>query len=166
MLLKDSKRSNLLTETTHCKITHLFQCWADYPRQKAHSTSNIFWKETFLYFTVFISIVQNKTRRLCLNLCGIMTKVKYRINQVFSTKICMKMDFTSIRTYKMKMATLWSLTFSKIKINELPCTLYQGLKKAILRYWPEVRNTAADQILQPYHSLEFWLGIKGYQIFL
>ena len=47
LLIKDSEWSNLITETTHCKITHLFQCGADYPRQKAH-------------FAELISIVQHE----------------------------------------------------------------------------------------------------------
>ena len=38
----------------------------------------------------------------------------------------------------------------KHKINKLPFTLYEGLKKA--RSWPDVRHTAADQVLQPYQS--------------
>ena len=28
----------------------------------------------------------------------------------------------------------------------------KGLRKKILRSWPDVRNTAADQIIQPYQS--------------
>ena len=40
----------------------------------------------------------------------------------------------------------------KHKINKLPFTLYEGLKKAIPRSSPDVRHTAADQVLQPYES--------------
>ena len=32
----------------------------------------------------------------------------------------------------------------KHKINKLPFTLYEGLKKSILRSLPDVRNTAAN----------------------
>ena len=38
------------------------------------------------------------------------------------------------------------------KNNKLPFTLYEGLKKPILRSWPDVRHTAADQVLQTYQS--------------
>ena len=52
------------------------------------------------------------------------------------------------------MATLCSLTILNIKLIKFPFTLYEGLKKAIhvLRFWPDVRYTAADQVLQPYQS--------------
>ena len=52
----------------------------------------------------------------------------------------------------MKMTTLWSLTILKHKINKLPFALYEGLKETILRSCPDVRYTAADQVLQRYHS--------------
>ena len=93
LLIKDSEWSNWLTEATHCNITHLSHCGADYPRQKAFSTRNIFWKETLLYFAEFISIVQHKNTQILLEPLWYNDKIQIQNKSVF-TKICMKMDFT------------------------------------------------------------------------
>ena len=73
----------LINRTTHCKITHLFQCGADYPRQKAHSTSIIFWKETLLYFPEFISIVQHKNTQTLLEPLWYNDKIQIQNKSVF-----------------------------------------------------------------------------------
>ena len=151
MLIKDSEWSNLLTETTHCNITHLSQCGADYPRQKAHSTSNIFWKETLLYFAEFISIVQQKNTQTLLEPLWYNDKIQIQNKSVFY-KNMYENGFHLISDLLDEDGKFIKFDDFKHKINKLPFTLYEGLKKAILRSWPDVRNTAANQVLQPYQS--------------
>ena len=66
LLIQSSAWSNLFSEITHCDISHLFQFGADYSRQKALNTSNIFWKETLLHFAEFITTVQHRNLHDCL----------------------------------------------------------------------------------------------------
>lgn len=66
LIIKNSEWSNIYTETTQRKITNLFQYGAGYPRQKAHSTSNTFWKETLLYFPECFNIAQHKNTQTLL----------------------------------------------------------------------------------------------------
>ena len=88
MLIKDLEWSNLLTETAHCNITHLSQCGADCPRQKAHSTSNIFWKETLPYFAEFISIVQQKNTQTLLEPLWYNDKIQIQNKSVIYKNMC------------------------------------------------------------------------------
>jgi hypothetical protein len=60
LLIQNSTWSNLFCEITKCDILHLFKFGKDDLRQKAFSTTNTFWKETLLYFTEFVHIVQLK----------------------------------------------------------------------------------------------------------
>ena len=72
----------------------MFQYGADYPRQKAHSTSNTLWKETLLYFLEFINIVQHKNTQTLLEPLWYYDKIQIQNVSVFLPKICMKRDFT------------------------------------------------------------------------
>ena len=116
LLIKDSEWSNLLTETTHCKITHLFQCGADYPRQKAH-------------FAELISIVQHENTQTLFETLWYNDKIQIQNKSGFFYKTIYENGFYLISDLLDKNGDLMKFDDFKNKINKLPLTLYEGLKK-------------------------------------
>jgi exonuclease III len=161
LLIQSSAWSNLFCEITHCDISHLFQFGADYSRQKALNTSNAFWKETLLYFAEFINTVQNKNLHdFLLEPLWYNDKIKIQNKAIYNKKMY-DSGFHVISDILDKDGRF--LKFEHI-CNELlvkiPFTFYEGLKRAIMKSWPDIKNPIIDHPLKPYQSITIRILIQ------
>ena len=142
LLSAESTWSNLFLTMCNCKIEHICQFGSQYSKNKAKTTSNPFWKEFFNSLVDFME--QSKTDNMSdILLNPIWYNPKITIdNKTLFFKQIYNTGFHYIQDLLDNNGKF--ISYENLNIHNFPFTTFIGLRKAILKSWPQLKNINAE----------------------
>jgi hypothetical protein len=154
LLCTNSDWIPLFTEITKCNIVHLLNFGPAYSKIKAKNTQNTFWKEALHVFSEFSSMITHSldhgdifTEPLWYN-----DRIKIQNKYIFS-KTMYERGFTLVSDLFDSNGNFkrFSDIIEELCI-EIPFTYYEGIKRAVLHTWPNVKIVNTKFVIKLYQS--------------
>lgn len=150
LLTTNSSWISIFSEITGCHTYKLCQFGPEYCRQRAKATRNNFWKETLFYLCDFLETIETDNINIMLEPLWYNNKVKIQNKYVFCKALYEK-GFHIVHDLFDTQGEF--ISYERIT-NEypvkIPFTTYEGLKRAIICAWPNVKQFSHQVIIKPY----------------